>query len=105
MVISRGISRTRRTPMPKKSTGTRSTKAKSVGGGEPRSAKTVFQLKITLVGFRPLIWRRIQMEDCTLDELHDHVQTAMGWTNSHLHHFRVGKQFYGDPELMQENFE
>jgi hypothetical protein len=28
----------------------------------------------------------------------------MGWTNSHLHHFRVGEQFYGDPELMQENF-
>jgi hypothetical protein len=29
----------------------------------------------------------------------------MGWTNSHLHHFRVGEQLYGDPDLMQENFE
>jgi hypothetical protein len=57
------------------------------------------------MGFKPLIWRRIQVEDCTLDKLHEHVQTAMGWTNSHLHHFRVGKQFYGDPELLQENFE
>jgi len=28
----------------------------------------------------------------------------MGWTNSHLHHFPLGKQLYGDPELMQENF-
>jgi hypothetical protein len=29
----------------------------------------------------------------------------MGWTNSHLHHFRVGEQLFGDPDLMQENFE
>ena len=29
----------------------------------------------------------------------------MGWTNSHLHHFRVGEQLYGDPSLMPENFE
>jgi hypothetical protein len=28
----------------------------------------------------------------------------MGWTNSHLHHFRIGEQLYGDPMLMQENF-
>jgi hypothetical protein len=45
------------------------------------------------------------VKDCTLDKLHEHVQTAMGWTNSHLHHFRVGKRLYGDPDLMQENFE
>src|SRR5438477_11395497 len=105
MVVSRGMSRTRRTPMPKGSTGSRSTKAKSVGSGKPRSAKAVFQLKITLVGYKPLIWRRIQIEDCTLDKLHEHIQTAMGWTNSHLHHFIFGEQLYGDPELMQENFE
>lgn len=29
----------------------------------------------------------------------------MGWTNSHLHHFRIGEQHYGDPLLMAENFE
>jgi hypothetical protein len=69
------------------------------------SASVVYQLKITLLGFKPLIWRRIQVLDCTLDELHEHVQTAMGWTNSHLHHFRIGKQLYGSPELMQDNFE
>src|SRR5262249_38281698 len=28
-----------------------------------------------------------------------------GWTNSHLHNFRIGKHLYGDPDLMQENFE
>ena len=72
----------------------------------PAPAKDrVYQLKITLKDIRPPIWRRIRVPDCTLDELHDYIQTAMGWTNSHLHHFHLGEQLYGDPELMQENFE
>lgn len=65
----------------------------------------VYQFKITLLESRPLIWRRIQVKDCLLDKLHEHIQTAMGWTNSHLHHFRIGEQLYGDPGLIQENFE
>jgi hypothetical protein len=68
-------------------------------------ADTVYQFKIALLESRPLIWRRIQVQDCSLDKMHEHIQTAMGWTNSHLHHFRIGEQLYGDPELMQENFE
>jgi hypothetical protein len=74
----------------------------------PRASRPtgqVYQLKITLRNSYPPIWRRIQVEDCTLDKLHEHIQTAMGWTNSHLHHFRLGDQLYGDPELMQENFD
>lgn len=66
---------------------------------------TIYQFKITLQESRPPIWRRIQVQDCTLDKLHEHIQTAMGWTNSHLHRFKVGDQQYADPELMQENFE
>jgi hypothetical protein len=42
--------------------------------------------------------------DCTLDKLHEYIQTAMGWTNSHLHHFRIGGQLYGDPMLLEETF-
>jgi hypothetical protein len=60
---------------------------------------------VTLLDTRPPIWRRTQVKDCTLDRLHEHLQTAMGWTNSDLHHFRIGEQLYGDPLLMQENFE
>ena len=62
------------------------------------------QFKVTLRSIAPAIWRRIQVKDCTLDKLHERIQTAMGWTNSHLYHFRVGEQRYGDPLLMQENF-
>lgn len=91
--------------MPKKSTVKRGKSVKQPAAKKKPGAGTVYQLKITLLGFKPVIWRRIQVLDCTLDQLHEHVQTAMGWTNSHLHHFRVGKQLYGDPELMQDNFE
>lgn len=71
----------------------------------PDSSLPIFQLKITLQGIEPLIWRRIQIQDCTLDKLHEHIQTAMGWTNSHLHHFRINDQLYGDPMVMQESYE
>lgn len=41
----------------------------------PDSSLPIFQLKITLQGIEPLIWRRIQVKDCTLDKLHEHIQT------------------------------
>jgi Plasmid pRiA4b ORF-3-like protein len=78
---------------------------RSRGLGAIAAAERVYQLKLTLLDTRPPIWRRIQVKDCTLDKLHEHIQTAMGWTNSHLHHFQVGEQLYGDPLLMAENFE
>jgi hypothetical protein len=65
----------------------------------------VYQFKVTLLGIQPPIWRRILVGDCTLDVLHEHIQTAMGWTNSHLNHFRIDETLYGDPMLMQETFE
>ncbi len=65
----------------------------------------LFQFKITLLGVKPPIWRRIQVQDCTLDKLHEHIQLAMGWTNSHLHQFEIKGQRYGDPELLDDGFE
>jgi hypothetical protein len=65
----------------------------------------VLQFKITLQGIKPPIWRRIQTKDCTLDKLHEHIQTAMGWTNSHLHQFIIQGAIYGDPELLYEGWE
>jgi hypothetical protein len=78
---------------------------RSRGLGAISAAERVYQFKITLLESHPPIWRRIQVQDCTLDKLHEHIQTAMGWTNSHLHHFKVKDQLYGDPMLLQENFE
>jgi hypothetical protein len=59
----------------------------------------VYQFKITLMGTSPLVWRRLRVKECTLDKLHEHIQTAM-----HLHHFRIEGQRYGDPELIDENY-
>jgi len=68
-------------------------------------AGIVYQVKITLLGIKPAIWRRIQAKDCALDKLHEHIQTAMGWTNSHLHRFQIGEERYADPLLMEEDME
>jgi hypothetical protein len=71
----------------------------------PAGDAIVYQFKITLVDSTPPVWRRIQMPNGTLDQLHVHIQTAMGWMNSHLHDFAIGKQRFGHPELLQENFD
>ena len=69
------------------------------------ASERLHQFKITLKDIEPPIWRRIQVKDCTLDKLHEHIQTAMGWTNSHLHQFKIGGVLYGDPQLLCEGFE
>jgi hypothetical protein len=68
-------------------------------------SQRLYQFKITLSGLQPPVWRRIQVKNCTLDKLHEHIQTAMGWTNSHLHHFRIDGTLFGDPLLMEEDFD
>ena len=58
----------------------------------------ICQLKITLEGSQPPIWRRILVRsDVNLQLLHYIIQTAMDWTNSHLHQFIVGDEYYGEP--------
>jgi hypothetical protein len=59
----------------------------------------VYQLKITLEDVEPPVWRRIQVpSSIDLAELHAVTQTAMGWTNSHLHMFEIDGERYADPE-------
>lgn len=60
---------------------------------------TVFQIKVTLRGIRPPIWRRLRVPSTlTLGQLHQALQIAMGWTNSHMHQFCVGRQYFGVPD-------
>lgn len=77
--------------------------------GEP--ASSIHQLKITLTGIRPPIWRRVLTDsDITLAQLHDIIQAAMGWHDGHLHEFAVAGERFGnlahfageDPELRNE---
>jgi len=61
---------------------------------------TIYQFKLTLLGIQPKIWRRIQIPDCKLHNLHPHIQAAMGWDNKHLHHFDIKGERYGIPEQL-----
>jgi hypothetical protein len=74
------------------------------GIGRISPKERLYQFRITLKNLKPPIWRRFQTRDCTLDKLHEHIQTSMGWTNSHLHHFKIDSHLYGDPWLMEESF-
>ena len=52
---------------------------------------SVYQMKVTLLGVRPLVWRRFQIAgNQTLYQLHLVVQTVMGWENYHLYEFSLG---------------
>jgi hypothetical protein len=57
--------------------------------------EAVYQLKVTLDGIRPLIWRRIQVRgDITLFKLHKILQVVMGWDDYHLHKFVIEGEDY-----------
>jgi len=68
----------------------------------PKKMNTVFQIKATLMGIAPLIWRRIQTQDCTLVELHDLLQVTMGWEFEHPYRFIIGGVEYADLEMASE---
>ncbi len=57
-----------------------------------------YQIKISLKGSKPKIWRRIILSaDTLLEDFHKIIQTTMGWTNSHLHQFIKNKTYYTYP--------
>jgi hypothetical protein len=64
-----------------------------------------FQLKITLEGSKPPIWRQVAVGDCTLDVLHQIIQLAMGWTDSHMHMFAHGNERFSHPRFELEGDE
>ena len=58
----------------------------------------VYQLKITLKGYKPAIWRRfLAPGHLTLARLHLVIQDVMGWKDYHLHCFTVGGERYSLP--------
>ena len=60
---------------------------------------SIYQLKITLTGIEPAIWRRIQVPSTIpLCCLHDAIQAVMGWTDSHLHQFETDGKYWGVPD-------
>jgi hypothetical protein len=67
-----------------------------------KKASTIFQIKLTLKGIDPPIWRRIHTPDCTLEELHEIIQVTMGWEFEHLYRFTIGGVDYADPAMTSD---
>jgi len=50
-----------------------------------------FRIRLDLRHTKPPVWRRLEVPgDIPLPRLHEVIQAAMGWTDSHLHRFRTG---------------
>ena len=63
---------------------------------QPAPLPSVYQLRVVVHGVSPLIWRRLLVPaDTTIAGLHAVLQTAFGWTGTHLHRFVVHGREYG----------
>ena len=64
-----------------------------------KQSKSIYQIKISLIGAKPPIWRIVLVpSNIGLDAFHEVIQLAMGWTDSHLHQFIANNVFYGIPD-------
>ena len=67
---------------------------------EENTDPLIFQLKISINGAKPPIWRRILIWNyATFDELHELIQEYFDWDDMHLHEFRIVIQDYFKREL------
>jgi hypothetical protein len=63
-------------------------------------ARLLWQVTITIADIEPPIWRRLLLpENLNFAQLHEVIQAAFGWTDSHLHQFIVGGLVVGAPEF------
>jgi len=63
----------------------------------------VLNAKITIADIEPPIWRRLLLpRDLNFAELHEVIQAAFGWTDSHLHQFVVGGLVIGAPAFDED---
>jgi len=57
----------------------------------PRDEVATYRVRVDLDGADPPIWRRLDLRsDLPLDVVHQVLQVAYEWTDSHLHRFSVG---------------
>jgi hypothetical protein len=62
-------------------------------------ATEIIQMKISLEGIKPEIWRRFVVDiSISLSDLHDTIQVIMGWGNTHIYAFYINGAEYLTPE-------
>lgn len=61
------------------------------------------QIKLSLRGISPLIWRRLVMpSDMTLADLHQAIQLSMNWDDVFMYAFRIHGREYSTTDLHAE---
>lgn len=61
-----------------------------------------FRIRVDLQGTKPPVWRRIEVPgDILLPRLHEVIQAAMGWSDTHLHRFRTNHDLNA-PEFLTQ---
>ena len=56
----------------------------------------IYRLHVWIRQISPMIWRRLLLRgDSTIADLHYTLQIAFGWSDEHLHQFRIHGQAYG----------
>ena len=64
-----------------------------------RFRECTYQLKVTLNGSFPPIWRRVLVSNkICLHRLHEVFQVALGWEDAHFYHFNEGDTFFIIPD-------
>ena len=71
---------------------------------KPKNPIPIYQLKIVLLDINPPVIRILQIKgNANLNKLHHYIQGAMGWTDSHLHEFKINGQRYQANEQMYDD--
>lgn len=56
---------------------------------------TIYQIHVSLEEVQPQIWRQLLIpSNLLLSDLHNIIQTVMGWEDAHLHQFIKNKMYY-----------
>lgn len=56
----------------------------------------IYQFRVSLRRISPMICRRLLVRsDSSIADLHYTIQIAMGWSDTHLHRFRVYSKDFG----------
>lgn len=72
----------------------------------PPSSASLYTLHVSLRETSPTVWRRLRVRsDLRLPQLHDVLQVAMGWTDTHLHRFVPGAEQHGPYFLIEADLD
>ena len=71
---------------------------------QPKNPIPIYQLRIVLREISSPIFRILQIKgNVTLGKLHHYIQGAMGWTDSHLHEFKIkGKRYQAEEQMYDD---